>query len=65
VISTEGLRGTSGINTTFFFRSLASNVTTNLARTVSGMTGTGLSLATPVLRCFVSKPKSVMWEAKT
>ena len=64
--STEGLRrGTNGINTTFFLRNFVSNIATNLAKTVSGMTGAGLSFATPVLRCFVSKPKSVIWGAKT
>lgn len=64
--STEGFRGTNGISSTpFFLRSFASNIITNLAKTVSGMTGIGLSFATPVLRCLVSNPKSVMWEAKT
>lgn len=64
VTPTGGLRGTRGINV-FLFRSFTSNIVTNLARAVSGMTGAGLSFATPVLRCFVSKPKSVMWGAKT
>lgn len=64
--STEGFLGTNGINfTSFFLRNFASNMTTNLAKTVSGTTGAGLSFATPVLKCLVSKPKSVMWEAKT
>jgi len=66
MISTEGFRGTNGISSTpFFLRSFASNIITNLAKTVSGMTGIGLSFATPVLRCLVSNPKSVRWEAKT
>lgn len=65
MISTEGLRGTNGINTTFFLRNFVSNIATNLANTVSGTTGAGLSFATPVLRCLVSRPKSVMSGAKT
>ena len=65
MISTEGLRGTNGIKATFFLRSFLSNIATSLAETVSGKTGVGLSFATPVLRCLVSRPKSVMWGEKT
>jgi len=64
-ISIEGFRGTNGINATFFLRSFLSNIATSLAGIVSGTTGVGLSFATPVFRCLVSKPKSVMWGAKT
>jgi len=66
MISTEGFLGTNGIKfSSFFLRSFASNIATNLAKIVSGTTGTGLSFATPVFKCLVSKPKSVMSEVKT
>jgi len=59
--STERFLGTNGIKfTSFFLRSFASNIAVNLAKTVSGTTGSGLSFATPILRYLVSEPKSVM-----
>lgn len=60
--SIEGFLGTNGIKfTSFFLRSFASNIAVNLAKTVSGATGSGLSFATPLLKYAVSEPKSVVW----
>lgn len=58
--SIEGFLGTNGIKFTSFLRSFASSIAVNLAKTVSGATGSGLSLATPLLKYAVSEPKSVV-----
>jgi len=46
----ESFLGTDGINLTSFLHSFASNITTNLAKTISGTTGTRLSFVAPVLK---------------
>jgi len=60
--SAEGFLRTNGIDLTSFLHSFAS-ITTNLAKTISGTTGTRLFLAVPVLECGgADKLGSEVWE---